>query len=598
MVFHTSRHAPGGPALLPNTTTHLPGPSGSLLTSPLTREQENSSAPRRAASELGAESRRTFVKTIRQHPPGLSLPLLPAGGAGLLLALWLAGFSHAREALSLFIREYRVQGSTKLTPLEIEEAVYPFLGPGRGIGDVEQARAALEKAFRDKGFQTVSVIIPNQDPRSGVVLLEVVEGRIARLNVNGARYFLPSRIKAAAPSLAEGSVPDFERVKREIVALNRLPDLRVKPELRPGAEPGTFDVDLNVEDELPLHGSLELNNRYSPNTTPLRVNGSLSYGNLFQLGHTLGLSFQVAPERTDDSLVWSGYYLARVSDSVSLMLQGSVQDSDIATGGGTAVVGRGDTIGLRVLFDLPSGDGFYQTFSLGLDRKTLDDDIITIGDDTITIDNTAIEYYPVSANYSGYWTRENSFTEANLSLNLHLRGLGDNQRRFDAKRYGSEGSYIYLRGDVSHTRDLADGSQLYGKIQGQVSSQPLINSEQYSGGGLGNARGYLEATALGDNALFATAEYRSPSFIGSEDKNGRRADEWRVHAFVDGGTATILKPLPGQRSYFNFLSAGVGTRFRLRDHLHGSLDLAVPLTTQQHADPGDIRITFRGWADF
>ncbi len=540
----------------------------------------------------------TFVKTISHLPPRPSLLSFPAGGVGLFLALWLSGLSIARETPSLFIREYRVQGSTKLTPLEIEEAVYPFLGPGRGIEDVEQARAALEKAFRDKGFQTVSVIIPNQDPRSGVILLEVVEGRIARLNVNGARYFLPSRIKAAAPSLAEVSVPDFEQVKREIIALNRLPDRRVKPELRPGAEPGTFDVDLNVEDELPLHGSLELNNRYSPNTTPLRVSGSLSYANLFQLGHTLGLNFQVAPERTDDSLVFSGHYLARVSDKLSLMLQGSIQDSDIATGAGSTMVGRGDTIGLRAIFDLPSGDGFYQTFSFGIDRKTLDDDTITVGDESITIDSRAIEYYPVSANYSGYWTRENSFTEANLSLNLHLRGLGDNQRRFDAKRYGSEGSYIYLRGDVSHTRDLSNGSQLYGKIQGQVSSQPLINSEQFSGGGLGNARGYLEATALGDNALFATAEYRSPSFIGAEGENGRRSDEWRVHAFVDGGTATVLKPLPGQRSYFNFLSAGVGTRFRLRDHFHGSLDLAVPLTTQQHADSGDIRITFRGWADF
>jgi hemolysin activation/secretion protein len=117
-------------------------------------------------------------------------------------------------------------------------------------------------------------------------------------------------------------VPDFEKVKAEIVALNRQPDRTVKPQLRPGAEPGTYDVDLEVEDESPLHGSLELNNRNSPNTTQSRLNASISYGNMFQRGHTLGLDF---PGRARESGRCAGYtratIKARVSDGVSLMLQ-------------------------------------------------------------------------------------------------------------------------------------------------------------------------------------------------------------------------------------------------------------------------------------
>lgn len=513
---------------------------------------------------------------------------------GISLAVVLALTASAQQQpQSVLIREYRVQGSTLLTPLEIEEAVYPFLGPGRTADDVEQARAALEKVFRDKGYQTVSVQIPSQDPRSGVIRLQVIEGKIGRLRVTGAQHFLPSRIKAEAPSLAEGNVPDFAKVKAEIIALNRLPDRTVKPQLRPGVEPGTYDVDLEVEDKLPLHGSLELNNRYSPNTTQTRLNGAISYGNLFQRGHTLGLDFQVAPENPDDALVFSGYYMARVSDKLSLMLQGTKQDSDVSTLGGAAVAGRGEIIGLRALFDLPGKDDFYQTFALGLDWKSFDEELTTVG-----VTRTPIEYYPISANYGASWTKPDSFTQANLSLNFHLRGMGADQPEFDAKRYQADGSYIYLRGDLSHTRDLKDGGQLYGKIQGQLSSQPLVNSEQISGGGLGNARGYLEATALGDNGIFGTAEYRTRSFIGSKDEHGKQADEWRLHAFVDAGTLTVLKPLPSQKSFYNFLSAGAGTRFRLHDHYNGSLDIAVPFTDQADAESGEVRVTFRGWAEF
>ena len=36
----------------------------------------------------------------------------------------------------------------------------------------------------------------------------------------------------------------------------------------------------------------------------------------------------------------------------------------------------------------------------------------------------------------------------------------------------------------------------------------------------------------------------------------------------------------------------------LLNHYNGSLDVAMPLVDQTHADAGDIRVTFRGWADF
>lgn len=348
-------------------------------------------------------------------------------------SLAIAGLSAcgAQEEKTLLIREYRVQGAKLLSALEIEEAVYPFLGPGRTPADVEAARTALEKTYRDKGYQTVSVLIPAQDPTSGIIRLEVTEAAIGRLRVTGSRYHLPSRIKAQVPSLAEGKVPDFAKVKAEIIALNRLPDRSVKPQLRPGVEPGTYDVDLEVEDESPLHGSLELNNRYSPNTTQSRINASLSYGNLFQLGHTLGLDFQIAPENPGDALVYSGYYLSRISDGVSLMFQATKQDSDISTLGGAAVAGRGEILGLRALFDLPGTDSFYQTFALGMDWKSFDEDLTVAG----VTGNTPIEYFPISANYGANRVRENSFTQANLSLNFHLRGMGGSAREFDNKRY-------------------------------------------------------------------------------------------------------------------------------------------------------------------
>ncbi len=500
----------------------------------------------------------------------------------------------AQEITSFYIREYRVEGAKRLKNLEVEEAVYPFLGPGRSPTDVDQARAALEKVYHDKGFQTVSVVVPQQDPRWGVIRLEVVEGKVGRLRVNGAKFFLPSRIKREAPSMAEGNTPDMNQVKKEIVALNRLGDRRVTPKLLPGREAGTVDIDLEVEDSSPLHGSLELNNRNSSNTTGLRLNGAISYGNLFQLGHTGGFSFQLAPQDIDDALVFSGYYSARVSDSMTLLFQGTKQDSDISTLGGAAVAGRGHTLGLRALFDLPNTEKFYHNFSFGIDYKHFSENIV-IGKDTVS---SPIEYYPLSANYGASWTEKQSFTEFNTSLNFHLRGLGSDESDYSNKRFNADGSYVFLRSDLAHTHDLNGGSQIFGKIQSQIGSQPLVTAEQISGGGLGTVRGYLESTTVGDNGVFATAELRSPSLIGSGDREDAKSDEWRFHVFADAGLLGIYDPLPSQKKRSGLASAGVGTSFKVREHYNGSLDLGVPFVGQTDSHAGDIRVTFRGWADF
>jgi hemolysin activation/secretion protein len=308
-------------------------------------------------------------------------PPLPAGAAQVLAAR--PSPAPPREA-TLYIREYRVNGVHMLSAVDVEKAVYPYLGPERTKEDVEKAREALEQAYQDKGYKTVSVEVPPQHPARGVVILQAVERTVGRLTVNGARYYSPDEIKKHAPSLAPGTVPDFSDngpVSKDIVALNALPDRRITPVLRAGERADTVDVDLNVKDSQPLHGSLELNNRYSANTAPWRLNGSISGANLFQQGQTLGASFQIAPQRLSDAEVFSGYYLARFPGItwLSLMLEGTDQNSNVSTLGGSAVEGKGDTVGIRAIMSLPNGRNFYHSITLGLDYKHYDQNLMLSG---------------------------------------------------------------------------------------------------------------------------------------------------------------------------------------------------------------------------
>lgn len=507
---------------------------------------------------------------------------------------------------NLYIREYRVRGSKLLNGVEIGQAVYPFLGPGRTPEDVDHAREALEKAYHDKGYQTVSVSVPPQSGSRGLIFLQVEELKVGRLLVKGSRYYLPSDIKKRAPSLAPGSVPDFNQVQKEIVALNKSENLQVTPVLNPGEEPGTVDFELTVKDKAPLHGSIELNNRYSPNTVPLRLSGSINYDNLWQLGHTLGFSFQIAPERLKDGEVYSAFYTVPLAEDITMTFQGTEQNSDVASLAGTDTIGKGDIIGTRVNWTLPPGNEFLHSLSLGIDYKHMFERTQTIAFkqgtkivDTVTITETPIDYYPLSLGYSASWVKKSSFTELNGSVNMHFRGMGSDADKFDGKRYNADGSYVYFRGDLTHTHDLPGGMEVMAKVQGQVANHPLVNSEQFAAGGQSTVRGYLESEALGDNGVVGTLELRSPSFIGTKKDGERTRDnEWRVYAFLEGGTLSVNEPLSEQTSHFDLASVGIGTHLKLHEHFNGSLDVSLPLMDQGTTLAGDVFLSFRIWADF
>jgi len=123
---------------------------------------------------------------------------------------------------------------------------------------VEKARDALEKFYHDNGYPAVLVNIPEQTVKDGVVKTadhrephrqsENFRQQIFYIGKNDERpRFFQSRRNTLSAEVQE-----------EIGRINRNQDFRVEPVMTPGAEPGTIDVELKVEDKFPLHGSLEL----------------------------------------------------------------------------------------------------------------------------------------------------------------------------------------------------------------------------------------------------------------------------------------------------------------------------------------------------
>lgn len=499
--------------------------------------------------------------------------------------------AQAEPAVNYFdIYEFQVEGNTKLTNVQIETAVYPHMGEKKSIDDVNKAREALEKTYHQAGYLTVLVDIPEQDVEKKIVRLNVTEGKVAKFRVKDSKYFSLGRIKALSPSVQEGQVPHFPTLQADITRLNRTSDKRVTPVLRAGKTFGTVEVDLKVEDTLPLHANLELNNRYSRDTTKPRLGGTIKYDNLWQREHSLSLNFLVSPENTDEVQVLSANYLWRFDTSdILLALYGVRSKSNVATVGGVNILGDGTILGARLIKPLPNLDNYFHSISLGIDYKDFGQTIV-FGTDF----ETPVTYAPLSASYSGTWQGATGRTQLNTGINLGLRGFISDEAEFEARRVGANSNFFVAKIDLQRTQNLPKDFQLLAKIDGQYSGSPLIPNEQFLVGGADTVRGYLESEEAGDQGIHSTLELTSPVLF----KNVNWLQNTKLAAFYDIAKIRTIDPLPGQDRQSVLAGYGIGLRAKAWKNFNLNLDLAWALRDSAATEKGDFLSHIRFWYDF
>lgn len=456
------------------------------------------------------------------------------------------------------IYEYRIDGNSRLPELDIERAVTPFLGEGKTLSEVEAARAGLETAYHNAGYLTVVVSIPEQNVDSGIVALQVLEGEVERLRVKGSEYHTLSGIKSRVPELAEGNVPYFPKMQQELAALNRAADLKATPILRAGKIPGKLEAQLDVEDQLPLHGSVDYSNRQSPNTTAQRLSASVRYDNLWQRRHSIGLTVQTSPENTEEVRVAAGtYVLPAGSAGEALSMYGVLSRSkfaNLANSPGLGVLGNANIFGLRYAMPLPGLDSYSHFLQFGADYKDIKQSVVVQGAGSVT---TPITYMPLAASYTGTWLGQGSATTFDAAATLGMRGwFGNQDREFAAKRAGASANFMVLRTGLQRTETFGRWT-LSGKLDLQLASGPLVSNEQFSAGGAESVRGYLEGERTGDHALRASVELRTPKL-----KPAGETSPWRLSglAFFDAARLNTLQtafPVPSSEL---LRGAGIGLR--------------------------------------
>jgi len=496
------------------------------------------------------------------------------------------------KAMPFRIKTFEISGNSLFPAEKLREVVKPFTGQKKTAEDVEKARDALEKFYHDNGYPAVLVNIPEQTIKVGIVKMQVIESRIGRVRISGNRYFTSEKMMRDLSSLNQGGILYLPKVQEEIGRINRNQDFRVEPVMTPGAQPGTIDVELKVEDKFPLHGSLELNNRCSHNTEQLRLNGMIRYDNLWQKEHSLTLQYQTSPQDTKEVEAISGSYIlpAPWERDHQWVLYGIWSDSNVAFGEDFQMVGKGNIFGTRYVIPLPPYKLYAQNFTFGLDYKSFKT-TLEMGVSGKESD-APVTYMPLSFSYGSIlqdaW---GGMTQFNAALNISFRGLVSDEGGFEANSYRGRANYLYFTAGIQRDQKLPLGMGLMLKLDGQVADQSLIANEKYSAGGMESVRGYKESESVGDDAVHARAELSFPDPF-EKFGIGKRL-QLTPYVFYDFAMLTVKDPAPDQASSFRLEGTGAGVRGSLTKYLEYEADWAVALHGTEQTELNSNRFYFK-----
>src|SRR5262245_23346648 len=496
------------------------------------------------------------------------------------------------DTATFMIRDFFVQGNNLLMPDRIDAILAPFIGPNRRFSDIEQARTALEQAYRQLGYPTVAVTVPEQTVEYGVITLTVYEGRLRSIDVTNARFFSSGYIRDKLPSIKLGALLYEPTVLKQLDTLNANPDLKILPILRPSNDPSKLDLELKVKDRPPVHGKVELNNRGVPTTPLLRLNTALQYTNLFGADHTVTLQTTQTPQDWGAVEVYSVNYAAPLGAGHQLIGYAATASSKsnvgaTPVGGGADIIGNSVVAGTRYLFPLRIGSGMDHQLALGLDYKHLDSSQGNFQNGlNVTVTN-AISYTPASLGYTGVRPDEWGLTKLNVRTPGYGAGTisGADQKNFAGNPqapinmpvvcHGCSGTFVAIKGGIDRDHRLPHGVELSLRTDGQWVNSPVPPTELYFAGGMESVRGYREYEAAGSNAIRASVELASPPIPALSFENVRRS--LRLVAFYDLAYLWVRGAAPGQVDYRHLEGAGAGLRLTLSDYFRFRTDAAWAL---------------------
>jgi hemolysin activation/secretion protein len=417
------------------------------------------------------------------------------------------------------VREIRVVGSTVFSEEELAKITTPYTNRDLTSEDLEELRLALTRLYIEKGYVTSGAILPDQTVKDGIVTIQIIEGNLGRIDIEGNRWFA-SRYLRNRIELGAGPPVNVYRLQERLQLLQTDPRiLRLNAELKPGLTRGESLLHVRVADANPFKGWLEFNNFQSPTVGAEQGLVTVADQNVTGYGDTLSL--QYGRSAGVDPILNFHYVLPVTAHDTTVSVQYRRFDFAVKEDPFEALNIKNKaqifSIGLRQ----PVYRTLQEEFGIGLTAEhEINKSYLFFG----TPDQVPFEFiagatdgvFRVSAlRFSQDWVRRTG-SQVVSALSRFSVGIGVLNATTTADSAVADGRFFSWLGEAQWARQLQESRiQLLARGTLQLSNDHLFPLEQIAVGGRYSVRGYREYTLVRDNAFLASVESRIPVYTSS-----------------------------------------------------------------------------------
>jgi hemolysin activation/secretion protein len=441
-------------------------------------------------------------------PPIPALPIVPLQPE--------TGVPTQPGTVKVFVQDVRVIGSTVFSDAEMAEVTAPYTHRTLLTEDLERLRLSLTLLYINKGYLTSGAIIPDQDVASGVITVQIIEGKLTRIDVEGNRWFRSSYLSDRL-SLGSRTPVTLDPLQEQLQLLQQDRRIeRVNAELRPGDQRGDSVLNVRVKDRNPFHASMEVNNYQTPLVGEIRGIGTLVDDNLTGNGDPLRLSYGQSS---------GAYPIVDASYALPLNRYGTTFSPYYRRFDFKLIEPPFDPLNIKTnteIIGMSLRHPIYKTVTDEVALSIIGEHLFT---QSFLFDGTpsqmTLNVFPgfqngaatVSAlRFAQDWTHRTLDTVLAVRSRFSV-GLNVLSATINANPDTPDGQFFSWLGQVQAIKQFGEnllGMQLLGRMDLQLTDSPLFPLEQVALGGRYTVRGYREVTILRDNSFIASVEPRFP----------------------------------------------------------------------------------------
>jgi hemolysin activation/secretion protein len=144
-----------------------------------------------------------------------------------------------------------IDPSSFLTLQELGPLYQSYIGKDVALSDLQKIVDQINALYRAKGVATALAVLPPQRIENGVVHIQLVEGRVGTINIEGASLTSHDYI-AQHVGVTTGQVINTDELAQALVRFNRTNQVQLQASLQPGASLGLTDILLRASEPQPF----------------------------------------------------------------------------------------------------------------------------------------------------------------------------------------------------------------------------------------------------------------------------------------------------------------------------------------------------------